>query len=414
VPKRAITQLFLDRIAPPKAGRVEYWDTKQPGLFLRVSASGAKSWATMYRVKGKQIKETLGTLAEIPKVDEARRRALASLEKARSGINPVEERRVATEAAGKDTFAAIAGRFLTEYVEINCRPKTHKEWKRVVEKELIPKWGTKPIREITDDDVLHLQNAKAKTRPKQADEILKVLRRLCRWGVGVKVLATDPTEGVTKRVKKREARERTLSDEEIKLFWPGCDRLGWPFGSIFKLMLLTGQREGEVGGMRWSELDLTERTWNLAGHRTKNRKAHTVHLSEMAVDVLINVPRTTCELLFASRSPKAANDPHPPSGYSKAKERLDGHMIEPREPWVLHDLRRTAATGMARLGIAQPVVEKVLNHISGQVSGVAAIYNRHDYKKEREAALEAWGQYVEGLVRPGGSVVDLRQRAVTV
>ncbi len=408
MPKRSLSQLFVERIGPPKVGRAEYWDSHLPAFGLRVSASGVKSWQVMYRVGGKQVRETLGTVDRIPRVDEARALALASQKKARAGIDPVAERRAAAEraeAADKDTFAAVAERFLTDYVAVNCRPKTAREWKRVIEKDLAPHWGTLPIRDIAKANVLSVLNAKAKTRPMQADEVRKIARRLFGWAVEQDLIKEDPTEGVTKRVKKRAARERTLSEDEVRLFWQATDRLGWPFGPLFQLMLLTGQREGEVGGLRWSELDTEERVWRLPGGRTKNKRPHVVHLSEAAMEVLAAVPRQTGDLLFASRGP------NPPSGYSNAKERLDALMGE-LPGWVLHDLRRTTATGLARLGIRQEVTEKLLNHVSGKVSGVAAVYNQHEYLDERRAASEAWGRYVAGLAAPGaGNVVQLAQRA---
>jgi integrase len=221
-----------------------------------------------------------------------------------------------------------------------------------------------------------------------------------RWAIDRELVTVDPTE-VSKR-SKYEARDRALSADELKLFWAGCDRLGWPFGRICQLLLLTGQREGEVGGMRWDEIDPVARVWTIPGRRTKNGKAHVVHLSEAAAEVIEGLPRLTGELVFASGAA-------PPSGYSKAKARLDGYMGE-LPHWVLHDLRRTAATGMARLGIAPHVVDRILNHTAGTIRGVAAIYNRFEYEKEREAALEAWGRYVVSLVRPGDdNVIGLRR-----
>jgi integrase len=215
------------------------------------------------------------------------------------------------------------------------------------------------------------------------------------------LVAADPSE-VSKR-SRYEARDRVLSDEEIKLFWPACDRLGWPFGPIFKLLALTAQREGEVGGARWGEIDMAARVWTIPGARAKNGKAHAVHLSQISVEILEGLPRTG-ELLFASRGP------NPPSDYSAAKRRLDGHMGA-APPWVLHDLRRTAVTGMARLGIAPHVVDRVLNHTAGTIRGVAATYNRFQYEEDRAAALDGWARHIETLVRPGGSgnVVEMRQ-----
>jgi integrase len=216
---------------------------------------------------------------------------------------------------------------------------------------------------------------------------------------------------VAKRVTTREARDRVLSDVEIKAFWAACERSGWPFGPLFKLLLLTGQRREEVGALRWGEFDLDSGTWTIPATRAKNKKLHDVHLSAFALELLAGLPRMG-DLLFASRG--AA-----PSGYSKAKGRLDcfvGEIVGGTvEPWVLHDLRRTTASGMARLNIAPHVVDRVLNHVSGTIRGVARIYNRYDYRDERMAALEAWGRHIEALVRPGGAgnVVEMRKACIT-
>jgi integrase len=159
------------------------------------------------------------------------------------------------------------------------------------------------------------------------------------------------------------------------------------------LKLLTAQRESEVAGMRWSELDLVARTWTIPGARAKNGKPHIVHLNPLAVELLDQVPRIVDQgLLFSG------NGITPVSGFSSAKARLDAAMGA--TDWVLHDLRRTATTGLARLGIAPHVADKVLNHAAGTIRGVAATYNRFEYLAERQAALDAWGRLVESLVRP--------------
>jgi integrase len=408
MPKRALTQLAVDRLGPPATGRVEFWDAHLRGFGLRVSASGAKSWIVMYRVRrdGKQVRETLGTLAEIPSVAEARKRALVSLEKARAGVNPVAERReVAARVVAEErgAFAAVATRFLAEHVERNCRPKTARETRRIIERDLIPRWRTRPIRDIARRDVNDLLDDKAETAPLQANEVRKHLLTLFRWALDAELIDANPIVNVRKRAKEV-ARDRALSDPEIKLFWAGCDRLGWPFGPLFRLLLATAQRREEVGAARWAEFDLEKRIWTIPRERAKNDKAHEVALSSLALEILEGLPRTG-EMLFSAKA-------RAPSGYSKAKDRVDEYMGEV-PPWTLHDLRRSAATGMAALGMAPHVVDRVLNHTGGTIRGVAAVYNRFQYGGERTAALEAWGRHIESLVRPGspGNVVDLRATA---
>jgi integrase len=247
----------------------------------------------------------------------------------------------------------------------------------------------------------------------QANRTLTRLRTLFAWAAAQDLVGADPTAGVLLRGRER-ARDRVLDDDEIVRFWRGAERAGWPYGPIFRLLLLTAQRESEVAGMRWSELDLDKRVWTIPRERTKSDRAHTVHLSPLAAEILGTLPRLG-DLVFPSRSGK------PIASFGKPKQRLDDAMAaqlreasgDPEaqvEPWILHDLRRTATTVLARLGIAPHVADKILNHSGGTIRGVAATYNRFAYIDERKAALEALGRFVENLVRPGaGNVVEMRR-----
>ena len=223
--------------------------------------------------------------------------------------------------------------------------------------------------------------------------MLTRLRTFFGWAVANDLAPADPTAGVRKPAKESCARPRADRRRDQGVFWDGTEQLGRPFGLVFRLMLLTAQRESEVAGMRWSELDLDGRTWTIPGARAKNGKPHIVHLNGLAIEVLDQVPRIVDQdLLFSGNGRTAV------SGFSSAKARLDAAMGA--TDWVLHDLRRTATTGLARLGIAPHIADKVLNHTAGTIRGVAATYNRFEYLDERKAALEAWGRLVESLVRP--------------
>jgi integrase len=409
MPKRSLTQLAVDRLGPPKKGSVDYWDSHLPAFGLRVTAAGHKSWTVIYRIKGdrRQHHPTLGTLSEIPNVAEARAAALAALEKARAGIDPGLGRKPAATIAAAvqqrldhttaESVAAIAGRFIREHAERHCRPLTIAEYRRVFNKEIIPHWGTRPLTGITKRDVNALLDKKAESYPRQADELRKHLRTFFRWTKDKELTAIDPTDG-TRPLAKHESRDRVLSDSEIRLVWQGCNGLGWPFGRITQLLILTAQRRDEVGGMRWREIDLERRLWTIPKERAKNNKAHTVYLCSLAVAFLDDLPRLG-DLVFTTTGAT------PPSGWSRAKARLDRLITgyaggTPVEPWVLHDLRRSACSGMAELGVLPHIADKILNHASGTIRGVAAVYNKHQYGKERQAALELWGQHLEGLIAP--------------
>lgn len=350
------------------------------------------------------------------------------MQAAQKGLNPVEERRnAAREAFGAEekaqasTFSAVVERYMSAYVEKNTRPATIKETRRILDRDVKPRWGHRQIASITRQDIGGLLDEIAERGAMvQANRTLARLKTLFRWALDEDIIASDPTSRVRRRAKEV-ARDRALDDAEIKLFWGVCDTLGWPFGPMFKLLLLTAQRRDEVGGARWVEIDLDKRLWTIPRERAKNDRAHEVHLSKLVVEILSELPK-----IWRSRADDVGSEPspylfttsgeRPVSGFSKAKERLDGHMLQllraelkqaggdldaaAIDPWILHDLRRTAATGMARLNIAPHVVDRILNHVSGTIRGVAAVYNRHAYLEERKSALEAWSNYVESLVRP--------------
>ena len=222
---------------------------------------------------------------------------------------------------------------------------------------------------------------------------------------------------------KEHPRDRALTDDEIRWLWQAAEEVGWPFGPVTKLLLLTAQRRDEVANLEWSEIDLAKRVWTLPRDKAKNNRAHEVQLSELAIETLRSLPRVGDRYVFSTTGDG------PVAGFSRAKLRIDAAMIAarrrelglpqeeneyrralgagPDKPppveishWIFHDLRRTAATGMARLNIAPHVVDKILNHVSGTIRGVAAVYNRFEYLQERRTALEAWGRLVSDLVEP--------------
>jgi integrase len=304
------------------------------------------------------------------------------------------------------------------------KPKTAREWRRIYEHDVLPRWGERQIAEITKTDVLELVNDKAAKRERkrqgltdgaavQAGKMLTRLRTFFGWAAANDLVTADPTAGV-RRPAKEASRDRVLRDDEIAAFWIATERFGHPFGPLLRLLLLTAQRESEVAGLQWPEIE--GETWTIPGNRAKNGKPHIVPLCALAVETIEAVPHIAGQSLLFSHTGIT-----PVSGWSKVKQRLDVLMLvalreaasddAKLEPWVLHDLRRTATTGMARLGIAPHVADRVLNHTAGTIRGVTAIYNRFEYLDERRAALEAWGREVERLIgRAPPNVVRLRRR----
>lgn len=205
-------------------------------------------------------------------------------------------------------------------------------------------------------------------------------------------LQASPCLGM-KPPAKAGSRDRVLTAEELKAIWQAADGIGYPFGPIVHILMLTAQRRGEVAAMQWEDLDLDKGVWTIPADKTKNAKPHAVPRGGTARDILIQFPRTGSAYVFPARGKPG----QPYSGYSKGKRELDA--AAKLTHWTLHDLRRTAATGMARLGIAPHVVERVLNHVSGTFAGVAGIYNRFRYEDEMREALTVWDHHLVTLLQ---------------
>jgi integrase len=409
MPTTRLTQLAVDRLAAPKTGRVVYWDRMLPGFGLRVTAAGAKSWICKTRVGSKQVFQTLGPVARIPKVDDARKLARDSIAKAAAGENPVKERKVRAQQAAAVTFRGVAERYIERHAKKHTKPTTWKEAERQLNVDIFPHWGTRDIASITRQDIADLlDRIEARGSPVQANRTLARLKTLFGWAIREEIISTDPTARVAKAVRER-ARDRVLSDDELARFWLACDGLGYPFGAMGKLLLLTAQRRDEVAGMRWSEIDLPARMWTIPRERAKNDRAHEVHLSEPAAELIAGIPRIEGSPYVLTTIGTA-----PVSGYSKAKAAIDRRMGDGIAQWGFHDLRRTAATGMAKLNIPPHVVDRILNHVSGAIAGVALVYNRHGYEAERKAALDAWARYILTMFGGGPQNVVRMRRAAEV
>lgn len=296
MPQTSLTQLAVERLAPPKAGRVVHWDKLLPGFGLRITANGAKSWVGMYRVNGKTVMETLGPLAKIPRVVDARVLARESMAKAATGEHPVEAR----ERQSASIFGAVAELFLERYARKHTKPSSWKEVERQLRVDILPKWGKRPIASISRKDVTKLlQGIEDRGAPVQANRTRAHLHTLFNWSMRADLITENPVSKVDKAVPER-ARDRVLADTEIVLFWEAACKLGWPFGPLFKLLLVTAQRRDEVCGITWDELDLERRVWTIPRERAKNDRAHEVHLSDFALEIISEIPRQNTALLFTT------------------------------------------------------------------------------------------------------------------
>jgi len=401
---KALTPKGIDALKPQPDKRVEIPDPALSGLYVVVQASGVKSWALRYRFGGKPAKLTLGRWPLMGLAD-ARAAASEALEKIERGKDPSSEKK-ATKAARLDAQLSDRDKIKTLIGQFDKRHLSGLKSGRVVRRELdrhvVSEWGDRDIHEITKRDVIDLLDGIADSgRVVTANRVRAYLNKFLNWTVERDILPMNPATGV-KPVAKETSRDRVLSDDEIRWFWQACEVEGFPWGPFGKVLLLTGQRLNEVAQIADSEIrgDL----WHLSADRTKNGRAHDVPLSGPARDVLAGVERIDGKagLIFTTTGKT------PVSGFFKARAHLADAMTgiaskERGEPveiprWTFHDLRRTAATGMARLGISVRVTEAVLNHISGTGGGIVAVYQRHDYADEKRQALEAWGRFVLSLI----------------
>src|SRR5262245_10512513 len=388
----------------PGADRREIPDGHMPGLYLIVQPSGARSWAVRYRHHGQSRKHTLGSY---PAIDLKAARELGSkaLRAVAEGRDPGREKFLA-RTANADSVEHVVEKFLERHVRRSNRPRTVQGTERLLRQHVLPHWRGRIVHEITRRDVLDiLDRVVDGGAPIAANRVHAAVRKFFNWAVARDILAASPCAGVKPPTPER-ARDRMLSDDELRLVWTATDRLGGTFGPLVKLLALTGQRRDEVARMRWDELDLDARLWTLPAQRTKNNKPHEVPLSNAALAVLQNVSRIAGSAFVLATNGGAS----PISGYSEGKRRLDALLPADMPAWRLHDLRRTCASGLARLGINLPVIEKVLNHSSGSFAGIVGVYQKHSFADEKRQALEAWGGFVAALVegKPTSKVVRLR------
>jgi integrase len=386
-----LTTKFIDN-AKPAAVRREIPDSGCRGLYLVVQPTGRKAWAVRYRFHGATRKLTLDadlTLAA------ARQAATAALRELERGNDPAalkfDARAKAEQAAAdreRDTVEALVNEFIEQYAKRKTRRNSWKQTEHVFHKIVLPVWRGRIIHDLERRHIRELVENVAVDRPVLANRTLAHLSKFFNWLCERDVIKASPCAGV-KPPAKEQARDRVLGDDEIKALWSACAAVGPLAGPAIQLMLLTGQRCGEVVGMKRSEINCD--VWTLPPERTKNKQRHEVPLSTQALAIIDAIPGVDEDYLFTSSPTRRLGNMAP------VKVALDVQM-KPKEPWVLHDLRRTAASGMARLKVALPVIEKVLNHKSGTFKGVLATYQRYEFAAEKRDALQRWANHIEGLV----------------
>ena len=422
--RKPFTDRFLQSVKPPPAGErpVECWDSKTPGLGFRVGATDTRTFHVMTRCNGRQVRHIIGPYPAT-KLADARDEAGEIIRQARKGVDPRERQRQArreAERAQRDTFAVVVDHFIEKYAK--PRNRRWADTERTFRVNVIPLWGTRPIASIDRRDVIALIEKIAEDRGGyMSNRTLGALKTMFRWAVKRDIIDANPAAPVDP-VFEEVSRERVLSDAELRAFWQGTETDHYPWHDFLRVLLLTAQRRGEVATMRWDDINLEsdKPIWTIPAELNKSARIHDVPLAPEVVEILQSLPRHQGRYLFTS-----GDGTIPISNFATAKRRLDKKMLEilgeaaedtgddpgtveiPR--WTLHDLRRSAATGMAQLGIQPVVLGRVLNHSPGALMGVTAIYNRFAYDTEKRAALEAWARRVEEIVTqtPLNNVVPL-------
>jgi integrase len=309
------------------------------------------------------------------------------------GRDPASEKREARRRLVTDRVDDLVEDFIKQHVS---KRRSAAEISRILKREIVARWGSRSIHEIKRRDIIELVSEVVdRGAPVAANKILKVAKTFFGWCVGKGIIDRSPAEGV-KPPTREVTRDRVLSDDELGRVIQAARETGGAYAGIVELLALTAQRREEVAQMTWDELALEKQVWTIPGTRTKNGKPHIVHLSEPAIRVITPRPRTGPYVFASGKKPFSA--------FSKAKPELDKRARVFR--WRLHDLRRTAVSGMARLGVPPHVADKILNHTAGTIAGVAAVYQRHQFLAERKEALGAWARHVAEII-PGRCVADI-------
>lgn len=395
-----LTAASVDKMQPTER-RQEIPDSLCTGLYLVIQPTGKKAWQVRYRTSGTHRRMTLGPYPVLSLAD-ARQRARDTLAAAAEGRDPAEEVRAAKAPKPEDDRDKVRTLFNLYAKRHLAKLKSGDVVKRELDRFMVAAWGDRNIQDIAKRDVIDLLDGIADSgRVVTANRIRAYVNKFLGWCVERDVIAQSPAMGV-KPAAKEPSRDRVLSDDEIRWFWAACETEGFPWGPLGKVLLLTGQRLNEAAQI--TDAEIRGETWHLSAERTKNGRAHDIPLSDAAKGVLKRIDRIKGNAGYIFTTTGRS----PVSGFFKARATLAETMEqiaakERGEPveilrWTFHDLRRTAATGMARLGIAVRVTEAVLNHVSGTGGGIVAVYQRHDFADEKRAALEAWARYVLQLV----------------
>jgi integrase len=409
----AFTDVKLRALPPATSGkRYEVGDALVPGLVVRVTDKGTKTLMLRARFANSPDPKRLeiGKLGEMT-LAQARDTAREWLAMKEQGLHPGEERKRSLEAERSRrqvTFAVVAEEFIARHL----RGKRKEDRStREIRTELIPHWGERPITDIDRGDVVRLIEAiAARPAPYYARNILVHIQSLFGWALhrGIYGLEHSPTDRLkpSQLIGALPPRQRVLADQELAALWRAADQLGYPFGPLVRMLVLTGARLNEVAGASWREFDRDRKLWTVPAERFKSGSEHLVPLTDDTLALLSELPRwTKGDRLFST-----TDGTKPVNGFSKTKARLDrlvaAELGDVPPGWVFHDIRRTFRTRLSGLRVAHEVAEMVIGH--GR-KGLARVYDQYTYVDEMREALEAWGSRLRLVVEPPpANVVPLR------
>lgn len=439
----------------PARGRTDYPDALVPGLALRVTSAGHRSFVLItrypmnprnptrralgdcYCTRGEALPPQGEAPAPSPEhrhgaltLTEARNKAREWIDMIGRGIDPkiqAARDRAATQRAQQTTFGHVAEEFLTRHAATLAHAIPAR---RIIEAEFTKRWRDRPITDILPEECAAAIRAIVKRgTPYQAHSAHEWLRRLFNWSIGCSEFGITASPVATLRpsdlIGKKESRDRILTDDELRAVWRATDGrldagalaearrrdqprdaaqpIGYPYGPLFRMLILTGQREREVAGMAWPEVDFDRALWTIPAARMKGARAHGVPLAPDALALLRALPRFTAGDCVFSTTAGA----RPVNGFSKAKQRLD--KLAGVTGWVLHDLRRTARTHFSALPVQDNVRELVIAHAR---PGLHKVYDLHGYEAEKRECLTLWEQRLRGILapKPPAEVVLLAER----
>jgi integrase len=365
-----------------------FWDDNIPGFGVRVREGGSRTWVYRYRIGKKQRAIKLGSVKAVP-LAVARENARELAAKIALGADPALAKE-ASKLEADNTFGVLANQYL-EVRKSSWRPKSLDQFTRhllTYAKPLHPL----PITAVAQRNIANLlANITKNSGEATSNRVRSTLCALFSWVLGEGIRLPEGNVAAYTNKHEEKSRDRVLANAELKAIWDACRDND--FGAIVKLLLLTGQRKTEIGSLRWSEV--SDEQIVLPAERTKNKREHTVPLSDAAKTIL-NQFRGDRRCVFGRADSGFG-------GWNWSKQELDALIAI--APWTLHDLRRTVATRMAELGVQPHIVEAILNHVSGHKRGVAGIYNRATYDKEKREALNLWAEHVMALVEGRKAVV---------